>query len=312
MTDADVDGSHIRTLLLTFFFRQMQELVLCGNLYIAQPPLYRAKKGKKTVYLKDDKALTDYLFAEEASGLRVVPQGAEGPLEETSVLALLGAIRAQIEMLDKVARRSDRRVVRAFLDAHDGDPTAFRDATRADLLRLQTKAGLEGAHDAADLRLTRMELVRDEAFDAWEIHVRTRDGGIDRETVIGWEFANSAEYRELRRRKAAVEAIGAAPFRILRDQGEPLAFAGADDLYNHVDAASRKGYDIQRYKGLGEMNPEQLWETTMDPTRRTLVQVKVDDLVDADEVFTVLMGDEVEQRRNFIETNALNVRNLDI
>ena len=313
MTDADVDGAHIRTLLLTFFFRQMPELVQGGHLYIAQPPLYKAKKGKsKSVYLKDDKSLTDYLFERGARELVVRASSGE-QIEGDSLLSFLSSLRSFRGLLAKVSRRSDQRVVQAFIDCLEGKTAEIvRNKSEMDALVADLKSTLEARFRADDLRLTQLELQHSDAVDAYEIHCRTRQGGVERRTHIGWDFLHSGDFRKVQSLFAEANAVGRAPFTVIRQRGEPLEFDSSMALYQHVDAESRKGYDIQRYKGLGEMNPEQLWETTMDPSVRTLIQVRVDDLVQADEIFTLLMGDEVEPRRHFIETNALNVQNLDV
>ena len=313
MTDADVDGAHIRTLLLTFFFRQMPELVQGGHLYIAQPPLYKAKKGKgKAVYLKDDKALTDYLFERGARELLVEASGGE-KIDGEPLLTFLSALRSYQGLLGKVSRRFDERVVQAFVDCYEGKTAdVVRDEGAMKSLLGDLKSTLEARFKADDLRLTQLELQHSGAVDAFEIHCRTRQGGVERRTHIGWDFLHAGDFRQVQSLHEQANNMGRAPFRLIRQRGEPLSFDSSMALYQHVDSESRKGYDIQRYKGLGEMNPEQLWETTMDPTVRSLVQVRVDDLVEADEIFTLLMGDEVEPRRNFIQTNALNVQNLDV
>ena len=315
MTDADVDGSHIRTLLLTFFFRQMKDLVLGGHLYIAQPPLYKAKKGKRVTYLKDEKALTEHLFDAEAKSLtiRVAEPGTHGSeLEGDDVLGLLNAIQAFLQMLEKVSRRHDLRLIHAFLESFDGNPETLRDRAAMETLLATMKSRLEALYRPDDLRLTRLELENDERYSAWEIFGRTRENGVDRHTHISWDFVTSGEFREVKRLMNAVAAYGAPPYTHVPSRGNETEYANERELFNRVDGDSRKGYDIQRYKGLGEMNPEQLWETTMDPEQRSLIQVKVEDLVEADDIFTILMGDQVDQRRTFIEDNALNVRNLDV
>jgi DNA gyrase subunit B len=312
MTDADVDGAHIRTLLLTFFFRQMGELVMNGHLYIAQPPLYKAKKGKKVVYLKDDKALTEYLFDQSARKLTIEAEGRSGIIENEEVLAFLGAIRGLSSLLEKATRQKDARVVHSFLESYEGDKKALKDKAAMEALCVRMKARMEELHRPEDLRLTQLDVQHSSDFDAWEIVARTRDSGVDKWTHIGWEFVTSGELLELHRLQHEVLSFGRPGYKLIREKGEPLEFATELDLYSWIDKESRRGYDIQRYKGLGEMNPDQLWDTTMDPEARTLVQVKVEDLVEADEIFTVLMGDAVDPRRNFIEQNALKVKNLDV
>jgi DNA gyrase subunit B len=215
--------------------------------------------------------------------------------------------------LEKVSRRSDERVVQAFVECY-GDNVAdvMRDHGKMDSMLAELKSKLESRFRPDDLRLTQLDIQHSDEFDAWEVHCRSRQGGVERQTHIGWEFIHAGDFRQVQARYQEANDWGRPPYRLIRQRGEPIDFQASMELYSYVDAESRKGYDIQRYKGLGEMNPEQLWETTMDPTVRTLVQVRVDDVVEADEIFTLLMGDEVEPRRNFIETNALNVQNLDV
>jgi len=312
MTDADVDGAHIRTLLLTFFFRQMPELVEGGHLYIAQPPLYKVKKGKKVVYLKDDPALTAYLFDLGARSQSVQAQGRESEIQGDEFVAMLAAIREFKTLLNRVTRMQDRRVLHAFVEAFQDAPEAMRDRDAMDAVKATMKARLEDLYRPEDLRLTQFDLVHEDDYDAWELLTRTRDGGVDRFTELKFEFVESPEFQQLRRLWRKVLEFGAPDYTVVRNQGEPLHFRTELELYDHVDGASRKGFDIQRYKGLGEMNPDQLWETTMDPEIRTLVQVRVADVIEAGDIFTTLMGDAVEPRRQFIEDNALNVRNLDV
>ena len=312
MTDADVDGAHIRTLLLTFFFRQMTSLVTDGHLYIAQPPLYKAKKGKKVVYLKDDKALTEYLFNQGASDLRVQASARTSIVEGTEIMGFLESIRQLNGLLEKASRQRDLRVVHSFVECFDGDKERLHDETSMQSVVDAMNTHLADLYRPDDLRLTRLDLQHSEEFDAWEVVVRTRQSGIDYFTVLGWDFVTSGEMKELARLHRAVSEYGRAPFTLIRPKGEPISFKTERDLYRWVEDASKKGYDIQRYKGLGEMNPDQLWDTTMDPEARTLVQVRLDDVAEAEEIFSILMGDAVDRRREFIEDNALKVRNLDV
>ena len=312
MTDADVDGAHIRTLLLTFFFRQMTDLVLAGYLYIAQPPLYKAKKGKKSVYLKDEKALTDYLFTQGAANLRIEATGRDSMIEGSEVQAYLTAIRSFLDMLGKASRRFDERVVYAFTESFGGSVEDLANREIMESVLAATKTRMEGLYRPDDLRLTQFDLDQSEQWDGYQITFRTRQNGVDRLTIIDRDFVQGPEFSALRRRFVDAESYGQAPFTLHSGKADPVEYATVKQLYERIDKDSRKGYDIQRYKGLGEMNPDQLWETTMDPEVRTLVQVKVDDIIEADEIFTLLMGDAVEPRRDFIQTNALNVRNLDV
>ncbi len=313
MTDADVDGAHIRTLLLTFFFRQMRELVEQGHLYIAQPPLYKAKKGKKVTYLKDDAALTDFLFEQGASSLQVEAGGRTERIEAPEIYGFLAAIRTLLGLLEKASRQHDLRVVHAFVESFDGDVERLHDEARMQEVAEAMNELLLDLYKPDELRLTRLELQHSEEFDAWEIIVRTRDSGVDKFTHLGWDFVKSGEMKELLRLHHEVCEFGRPPYTLHRPKAaEPITFRTERDLYAFIEAASSKGYDIQRYKGLGEMNPDQLWDTTMDPDVRTLVQVKLDDFTEAENIFSILMGDAVEPRREFIEENALKVRNLDV
>ncbi len=262
------------------------------------------------VYLKDDSALTDYLFSQGAGDLRV--DSSTGRLEGAFLIDFLSSVRALEAMLEKVTRRFDDRVVHAFLEIFGGDLGVLKDKGATQDIADRMKERLQGLYSPDNLRLTRLELEHSADFDAWEIHVRTRQRGVDRQTHIGWNYVQGGDFREVQRLHQKVVANGTGPYTLHRGKGEPLVFATERDLYARVDSDSRKGYDIQRYKGLGEMNPDQLWETTMDPGARTLLQVKVDDLIEADEIFTLLMGEEVEPRREFIQSNALSVQNLDV
>jgi DNA gyrase subunit B len=312
MTDADVDGAHIRTLLLTFFFRQMTDLVMAGHLYIAQPPLYKAKKGKKSVYLKDEGALTEYLFKQGAANVRIDASGRDTVLEGAEVLSYLEATRTFLSMLSKVARRFDERVVYAFVESFSGSPDALADREGMEQVLAATKKRLESLYRADDIRLTQSDLVRSDSWEGYQLTIRTRQNGVDRLTILDHDFVRAGEFQQLRRFFETSQSYGHAPYTLHSGKADPVEYATAKQLYERIDKDSRKGYDIQRYKGLGEMNPDQLWETTMDPEVRTLVQVKVEDIIEADEIFTLLMGDAVEPRRDFIQTNALNVKNLDV
>jgi len=307
MTDADVDGSHIRTLLLTFFFRQMKDLVMGGHLYIAQPPLYKLKKGRKETYIKDEPALESYLLEHGASGLTVVPSQAEA-LTGAELLAAMEIVRRYVSAVE----RAGRRAVPAVRDAW----YAMR-GYRLDLsVPAEAAAGLAQLretleHVAPDLHTSGIELQEfpsglEDGSLVHRVRVKSLENGEERITILtGVEPSGEASGGEL----LAEELHTALPLPV---QLGDRSLHSWRQLHVEIMAQARRGYDIQRYKGLGEMNPEQLWETTMDPTRRTLMQVQVDDVVQADHIFSVLMGDAVDPRRNFIQANALNVRNLDI
>ncbi len=307
MTDADVDGSHIRTLLLTFFYRQMRELVERGYLFIAQPPLYKVQKGKTERYLKDNDALERYLIDESIRTAKVSANGVavDNDVLRASCLAYYGYQR----LLERLRRRIDIRaldaVVRGGKVAHADLVVVENDAIEARIrkhLELHAPETLPMSID-----------VGDDASRATihTITVKTLNNGAPVETKVGHGLVDSPEYQELTRLAARMELIGAAPFLIEKGQST-IECASIDQLVKRLDDEARKGHSIQRYKGLGEMNPNQLWETTMNPANRTLLQVKIDDAVEADQVFSDLMGDEVEPRKEFIEKVAQDVVNLDI
>ncbi len=297
MTDADVDGSHIRTLLLTFFFRQMRELIERGHLYIAQPPLYRAKRGSEERYLKNDRALEDYLLDKALSEARLAY--ADGRVLEGPELA------AEVEWLREAAQQIRRL-------AADAVPTALLE--QAAIAGALSAEGSPGAAQALSARLNDVSLVNERGWIA-----DTSDGLTMRRTVrgvaerYGFDAAGlrSAEARWLSERAGELARRFAQP-ALLRLDGVELPLAGPASAFDRILAQGRKGLAIQRFKGLGEMNPDQLWKTTLDPAIRTLLQVRVGDVEDAGQVFATLMGDVVEPRREFIVGNALKVANLDV
>jgi DNA gyrase subunit B len=327
MTDADVDGSHIRTLLLTFFYRQMPELIEKGYLYIAQPPLYRARRGKKDEYLKDQAALDRFFLEHGVDGLAV--RASKGPtLSGTALFRLAERLRMFRRALAKLDRRTDASLIGHALHAASLGKNELRERKRVEAAVPLIRARLE--KKKPDI------LPLDIAVD-WEvehgsasIRITPRPGAAARPVTIDWNLVDSAEYEELYSIEQDVRSIGPAPY-FAREAGavprasasgegdEPAAkgakeveLEDADALWDYIDARGRKGMQIQRYKGLGEMNPEQLWETTLDPNTRVMLQVRLDDAVQTDQMFNILMGDQVEPRRQFIEENALSVKNLDI
>jgi DNA gyrase subunit B len=295
--------------LLTFFFRQMNELITGGHLYIAQPPLFKVRKGKRITYLKDEGALTHFFLERQVAGLQLVAGNATEPAVGAALLELLDRLERFKEIGDRLERRLSASAVEAFLIA--GRPgLSFGD--RASLEAMVGRMGEYLSEAYPEQRVQGVEVVEDpELEDKFAVQVSTEQSGHRRVSVVGAELYNSPEVRELRRLAYTIGMGGAPPYRLV-DGDEELSFANARALLEHVRASSQKGFDVQRYKGLGEMNPDQLWDTTMNPETRTLMQVQVADSVGADEVFTVLMGDEVEPRREFIQANALDVRNLDI
>ena len=309
MTDADVDGSHIRTLLLTFFYRQMREVIEKGYLFIAQPPLYGVRKGKRLQYMKDQVALDRFLLENAIDDLSV--QAQKGPsLSGMPLYNLATRLRSLRGIFGKIDRRADARVVAALLRTSALTLADFRDAAKVEDAAKKLEVALTERYP--DLLPLNVTVDWEKAHGAGRIVVRFRPGAATRPAILDWEFAESAEYQELLSIWEDIRSIGPAPYTVRVGSGEPLEIADSEALESFIAERGRKGMQITRYKGLGEMNADQLWETTMSPDARTLLQVKVSDPVRADELFSVLMGDQVEPRRQFIEQNALNVRNLDI
>jgi len=310
MTDADVDGSHIRTLLLTFFYRHFPELIEGSHIFIAQPPLYRVKKGKAQRYLKDEAALDDHLIELGTEDTRLVASSGGIAMSGTPLKNLVKR-QLRLDRVRTVVERGRRNgaVVEALASDERMSRAALND--RACLEAIIAQAGARLADTAPEIAPVRFELVDDREHGSWKIVARSRSNGSVQETVVDAKFCASPEFEELLRLVAELRAAGTAPFTLAEGECTTTA-ATLREAVACIMIQARKGLDIQRYKGLGEMNPEQLWETTMDPEKRTLLQVRVEDAYAADEIFSTLMGDEVEPRRRFIEENALSVKNLDI
>jgi len=307
MTDADVDGSHIRTLLLTFFFRQMPELIERGYLYIAQPPLFRVAKGKKEVYLKDDRALEEFLLEAGLESARL--EAVDGFVEGEALRELARAVLDYRAALSAIDRRRDARVVDALVQASTFDLSTLADekGIREEVARME--AWLSRVHpDALPLAVT---IEDDQEHSTRRVLVRSSASGLGRDTGIDHDFLAGVEFSELRRHAEAFRRLGQPPYRL--HLGSTVhELQTVQEIQETITREAARGFTIQRYKGLGEMNPEQLWETTMNPETRSLLQVRVQDAVEADQIFTILMGDAVEPRREFIETHALEAKNLDI
>jgi DNA gyrase subunit B len=315
MTDADVDGSHIRTLLLTFFYRQMPEIVERGYLYIAQPPLYRARRGKKDVYLKDQSGLDRFFLEHGVDGLIV--RASKGPmLGGEPLVRLAERLRLFRRALAKLDRRCDASIIAQALHAAPLGKIELRERSKVETAVPLIVARLE--RKKPDSVPFRVEVGWEAEHGAARIAIAPRPGSAARPVVIDWNLVDSAEYEELYAIEQDVRSIGPAPYFVREgDKGGDGGQAetqveDADALWDFIDQRGRKGAQLQRYKGLGEMNPGQLWETTLDPNTRVMLQVRLDDLVQTDQIFTILMGDQVEPRRQFIEENALSVKNLDI
>ncbi|HEY6120075.1 MAG TPA: DNA topoisomerase (ATP-hydrolyzing) subunit B [Pyrinomonadaceae bacterium] len=310
MTDADVDGSHIRTLLLTFFYRQMAELIEKGYVYIAQPPLFKVKRGKKEEYIKDEGLMIRYLMRMATADMTVKSVGAKKDIEGKELARSLEKLVDLKRYCERTARRlgGDAHLLDTLLEAFAGKKGVWRKegATLRNIFQDgDLMAKVEKALDKAGFKT---DLSTDEEHGLWEIETETTSGVA---VAIDWNFASYVEFQKAVELYMILEDELAPPF-MTGTNGTSEEISTREALLEKVLAAAKKDLSIQRYKGLGEMNPEQLWETTMNPEKRTLLQVRVDDAVETDDIFSVLMGDAVEPRRKFIEDNALDVRNLDI
>jgi DNA gyrase subunit B len=360
MTDADVDGSHIRTLLLTFFFRQLGEVVKRGYLYIAQPPLFKVKSGKKELYLKDEGGMEEFVLEQGASKGKLKLAGNGKEYAGKNFVALLKKLSEHDRYLGALERRGYPRffikpLIKADLDkGHFADiarlkksmesiyrelhpdgarPPFVWEAVKPLLLEKQKQLldlgfsirtvkrgeGKKVVGDKAkpvdisdDLKRVLFRFHIDEETNLHKVVFSCRSRGRHIEAALDWELISSALFRNLKESYRRVQDMDQPPFVISMEDGESITVESKEDLVEKVKGIGRKGLTIQRYKGLGEMNPDQLWETTMDPARRILLQVTVDDLYESNELFTILMGDQVEPRREFIERHALEVRNLDV
>lgn len=309
MTDADVDGSHIRILLLTFFFRHMRAVIEHGYLYIAQPPLYKVKRGQSEMYLKNQVAFDDYVLQHATDKLRLLDQHSNEGVGGDRLASLVRRIRTFEQILGRLERRrNDTRVLRQVV-LHDSLTTSLlydRDQTEQILDALQI--AIQQRYGDI-IREARVE--RDDEHNCHRIVLISQDDGSMLTTVIDYALLASKDLRDLRTLGQQIETFGTLPFTI-QNGGDEIVAENFDTFLETVNTAGKKDLNIQRYKGLGEMNPIQLWDTTMDPERRTLLQVTIEDAVEADNIFTALMGDQVDPRKAFIEKHAKEVVNLDI
>jgi DNA gyrase subunit B len=298
MTDADVDGAHIRTLLLTFFYRQMRELIDRGHLYIAQPPLYKVTRGKSEQYLKDERALEDYLIATGIDDC-VFKLGSGDDRAGRDLLSLVEDARVIRSVLRNLHSRYNRKVV--------------EQAAVAGLLGKDIYSNAENAAAAAEYMTRRLDNQAEEVERGWSGQFVEGQGfvfertvrGVKEVAVIDDAFLGSADARKLHEYRQRLQDVYARAGKLRRKDTETTIY-GPVDLFEAVTEAARKGVTLQRYKGLGEMNPDQLWETTLDTNERSLLQVKVKEVDEADDIFTKLMGDVVEPRREFIQDNSLS------
>jgi DNA gyrase subunit B len=349
MTDADVDGSHIRTLLLTFFFRHMQDLIKRGNIFIAQPPLYSLKKGKSQQYIKDDRDFVKVMVKRAADGLSVRYGEGAARLEGAPLTRFMTILNEYLSFFDKVDKRLRDGKVTELLPKLDLAKRADFEGDKKNAPRKIVQLEKELKKLQKPQAFKNVELRFDEEHNLWEGVFVNSQGA---EHVLNWELASTPEYRQMMSKYKQIEANMEPPFVIETMAKAPAAAAGANgdelsdaereeqekaqkktpkaaakkksaepevveknsarELFDHVLNEGRKDFTIQRYKGLGEMTAEQLWETTMDPERRTLLSVKLEDIAECETIFTTLMGEDVEARRKFIEDNALDVKNLDI
>jgi DNA gyrase subunit B len=308
MTDADVDGSHIRTLLLTFFFRHYNELFEGAHVYIAQPPLYKVKKGKNELYLKNEQALEDYLLASVCKET-VLRRGDGKEVTNNELMTLVKRINHARRLRMQLDKRADRRIIAAFADAQLSEED-LRDRDR--LERLEAKVMAEVSRRYGELGQAAPEYKQDTEHGTWELRFAAGAHGVRRVTIVSADLVRTAEFTELKKLSAELKTALPEPITMAHEKDEPEEVKGWDEIAAKIEELGRKGLQIQRYKGLGEMNADQLWETTMDPARRNLLRVKIEEMEEADGIFTKLMGDLVEPRREFIEQNAHNVRNLDV
>ena len=299
MTDADVDGSHIRTLLLTFFFRHMQELIKRGNVFVAQPPLYRIKKGKSEKYIKDDKEFTREILRRATENLSVEISGGV-KLEGAELRNFLISLDESQQMFRRLERRMrDARVVEILANIE------YKLDTKADF---QEKANLEAVVAALQAVKVEAKLDREEEHEAWRVQYQDPTNA---ERYISVDLVLQPEYRRMRTIARQVSKYNQPPFKVIRE-AKTETLPGWRELLEHVKSEGMREVSIQRYKGLGEMNAEQLWATTMNAETRTLLKVDLHDLAETEGIFSTLMGEDVESRRKFIEDNALDVRNLDV
>ena len=340
MTDADVDGSHIRTLLLTFFFRHMQELIKRGHVYIAQPPLFKIKKGRFEQYIKDERDFVKVMVKRASEGMVVRSGEGANKLEGAALTRFMGQLNEYLGFFEKVAKRLRNEEIAGLLarlelarrSDFEGTPEkapAKLTALHAELVKIQKKYQFKALS----------EPVYDEEHQTWSLSYADAQGA---PRNIDWNLASTPEYRQMAAKYALIkehlqppflveyagksaaaahdseevegeaEAGKPAPKRSGRASQEPVEKQTPQELFEYVIDQGRREYQVQRYKGLGEMTSPQLWETTMDPERRTLLSVKLEDIAETETIFTTLMGEDVESRRKFIEENALDVKNLDI
>ena len=309
MTDADVDGSHIRTLLLTFFYRQMPEIMERGHIFIAQPPLYKVKKGKQERYIKDDEGLTEYLTTLALDNASIHVNEDAPPISELALEQLVNQYRNAMNTIKRISRQIPADILEKMIYSNIITSDEFSDKMKVDAWADNLITQLENQDGNGSIYTVSVE--HDQERNIYYPEFNVRQHGIDRQYSCGYDLTQSKEF-------AAIQSLNTAINGLMEDgayvkRGEKIKVVNNfEDALEWLMSESKRGQYIQRYKGLGEMNPEQLWETTMDPETRRMLQVTIEDAIAADQLFTTLMGDHVEPRRKFIEENALRVSNLDI
>jgi DNA gyrase subunit B len=302
MTDADVDGSHIRTLLLTFFYRQIPEVIERGHLYIAQPPLFKMSEGKSESYIKNEGSFNRFLMERAVSKGDVTVDQTGKKLTDRKLAQLLEKMVVYHDLIQRMQNKGyPVSLLLSLFEEGVRTKTVFEEkAKTAELQKKLRKKGFEV-----------FDLIRDEEHNLFGFEVQETQGEKDILAKVSWDLVGSVEYRHFSQVYQEIQEIAPPPYTLV-EKGKKQTLNQVEDLLQALNRLGKEGVSIQRYKGLGEMNPEQLWETTMNPETRTLLKVKVEDAIEADEIFSILMGDEVEQRRHFIEENALFVQRLDI
>ena len=309
MTDADVDGSHIRTLLLTFFYRQMPEIMERGHIFIAQPPLYKVKKGKQERYIKDDDGLTEYLTTLALDNAAIHVNEAAPAITGAALEQLVNQYRDAMETIKRISRQIPADILEKMTYGSVISKDDFTDQAKVEAWSKSLITQLENQDGNGSLYS--VEVKHSQERNIYFPSFNVRQHGIDKEYNCGYEFIQSKEFASILELNTAINGLMEEGAYVKR--GEKINPAASfEEALNWLMAESKRGQYIQRYKGLGEMNPEQLWETTMDPETRRMLKVTIEDAIAADQLFTTLMGDHVEPRRNFIEDNALKVSNLDV
>ena len=309
MTDADVDGAHIRTLLLTFFFRQMPQIIEKGYLYIAQPPLYKYKKGKVEKYLKDERELLQFLSDVGMNSVEIIDAN-DKKLDKSVMGSLLTRFEKYENVMDMASRRRAQEIVEYIVQHSDVDANTLASDEAAEQLKEDVISYLKSKHEGERIYVTG-DVAFDEEYSRYRIVFETRINDVPRTSVIDAPLFSGGEVVELRRIHKQISEIALAPFNFSRNDDDKGSLESMQSLKEFILEEGRKGAYVQRYKGLGEMNPDQLAETTMELDKRNLLRVEIEDAMSADQLFSTLMGDDVEPRRDFIQSNALNVKNLD-